>query len=131
MSETDAQQPEVDADETRDALRRVYGDPEDGQHYNDRSKLDFDPADGVYSGTAVDGTSEIAGPHENQDEVTPEQKEELRDDDDVTEGVQQRATEGEEAARHGQDRTAGTEAAMRKEPGDVAAGQEIDSNASR
>jgi hypothetical protein len=37
-------------------------DPE-GQEYLDRSKLDFDPADGHYSGTAVDGTTEIPGPH--------------------------------------------------------------------
>ena len=34
-------------------------DPE----YLDRDKLDFDPDDGLYSGTAVDGTSEIPGPH--------------------------------------------------------------------
>jgi hypothetical protein len=29
----------------------------------DQSQVDFDPDDGLYSGTAVDGTSEIAGPH--------------------------------------------------------------------
>ena len=34
-------------------------DPE----YLDRDKLDFDPDDGLYSGTAVDGTSDIPGPH--------------------------------------------------------------------
>ena len=39
----------------------------DGQDYVDRSKIDFDPDDGHYSGTAVDGTSDIPGPHE-QDE---------------------------------------------------------------
>jgi hypothetical protein len=127
MSETNAEQQEANADETREALRNVYGNPEDGQHYNDRSKLDWDPADGVYSGTAVDGTSEIAGPHENQDDVTPEQKAEMRSDDDVTEGVQQKAAEGEAAAREtDSDRTAETETAMRKEPADVAAGEEID-----
>ena len=38
-------------------------DPE-GQDYLDRSKLDFDPADGHYSGTAVDGSTEIPGPHQ-------------------------------------------------------------------
>jgi hypothetical protein len=37
-------------------------DPE-GQDYLDRSKLDFDPADGHYSGSAVDGSTEIPGPH--------------------------------------------------------------------
>ncbi|MDP9094633.1 MAG: hypothetical protein M3N95_17275 [Actinomycetota bacterium] len=35
----------------------------DGQEYLDRSKLDFDPVDGHYTGTAVDGTTEIPGPH--------------------------------------------------------------------
>lgn len=40
------------------------GREDDGQEYLDRSKLDFDPDDGLYSGTAVDGNSEIPGPHE-------------------------------------------------------------------
>jgi len=35
--------------------------------YLDRDKLDFDPDDGLYTGTAVEGTSEIPGPHENDD----------------------------------------------------------------
>lgn len=39
-------------------------DGDDGQEYVDRSKIDFDPDDGLYTGTAVDGTSEIPGPHE-------------------------------------------------------------------
>ena len=39
-------------------------DREDEDHdFVDQSNLDFDPDDGLYSGTAVDGTSEIAGPH--------------------------------------------------------------------
>ena len=29
----------------------------------DRSKLDFDPADNYFSGSVVDGTTEIPGPH--------------------------------------------------------------------
>lgn len=29
----------------------------------DPSAIDFDPDEGLYSGTAVDGTSEIPGPH--------------------------------------------------------------------
>ena len=36
----------------------------DGSEYLDRSKLDFDPDDGLYTGTAVEGSSEIPGPHE-------------------------------------------------------------------
>ena len=35
----------------------------------DRDKVDFDPDEGLYSGTAVDGTSEIPGPHEEQEDV--------------------------------------------------------------
>jgi hypothetical protein len=42
---------------------------DDGQEYLDREKLDFDPDDGLYSGTAVDGTTNIPGPHENADDV--------------------------------------------------------------
>ena len=34
---------------------------EDGQIYVDRDKIDFDPDDGLLSGTAIDGTSEIPG----------------------------------------------------------------------
>jgi hypothetical protein len=41
------------------------GEPE----YLDRDKLDFDPDDGLYSGTAVGGTSEIPGPHEQQEDT--------------------------------------------------------------
>ena len=36
---------------------------DDGQEYLDRDKLDFDPDDGLLSGTAIDGTSDIPGPH--------------------------------------------------------------------
>ena len=38
---------------------------EDGQIYVDRDKIDFDPADGLLSGTAVDGTSDIPGSEES------------------------------------------------------------------
>jgi hypothetical protein len=39
-------------------------DRDDQDHdFIDQSQVDFDPDDGLYSGTAVDGTSEIAGPH--------------------------------------------------------------------
>jgi hypothetical protein len=36
---------------------------DESQDFVDQSKIDFDPDDGLYSGTAVDGTTEIAGPH--------------------------------------------------------------------
>ena len=37
------------------------GREDDGQEYVDRSKIDFDPDDGLYTGTAVEGTSDIPG----------------------------------------------------------------------
>jgi len=43
-------------------------DRQDEAHdFVDQSKIDFDPDDGLYSGTAIDGTSEIAGPHIDAD----------------------------------------------------------------
>jgi len=41
---------------------RLDRDDED-QDFVDQSKIDFDPDDGLYSGSAVDGESEIPGPH--------------------------------------------------------------------
>ena len=46
-----------------DQIHRRDGD---GQEYLDRSKLDFDPDDGLYSGTVVDGTTDIPGPHAHE-----------------------------------------------------------------
>ena len=46
---------------TRDKIRLNRDDDE--QDFVDQSTIDFDPDDGLYSGTAVTGTSEIAGPH--------------------------------------------------------------------
>jgi hypothetical protein len=56
---------------------------DDGQEYLDRDKLDFDPDDGLYSGTAVDGTSEIPGPHdeEGDEESIIAQAKEMAPDD--------------------------------------------------
>lgn len=44
------------------------------QDFVDQSKIDFDPDDGLYSGTAVDGSSEIPGPHLDGEtgELSPE-----------------------------------------------------------
>src|SRR4051794_5288709 len=36
---------------------------DESQSFVDQSKIDFNPDVGVYNGTAVDGTSEIPGPH--------------------------------------------------------------------
>jgi hypothetical protein len=52
------------ADRSENAGRVAALDRSDeSQDFVDPSKIDFDPDDGVYSGTAVDGTSEIPGPH--------------------------------------------------------------------
>jgi hypothetical protein len=40
---------------------------DEDQSFVDPSKIDFDPDEGLYSGTAVDGTSEIAGPHQDKE----------------------------------------------------------------
>jgi len=40
----------------------------DAEGMLDRSKLDFDPADNYFSGTVVDGTTEIPGPHAFDDD---------------------------------------------------------------
>jgi len=47
---------------------------DESQDFVDTSKIDFDPDDGVYNGTAVDGTSEIPGPHLESEsgELSPE-----------------------------------------------------------
>jgi len=46
---------------------------EDGQVYVDRDTIDFDPEEGLYSGTAVHGGTDIPGPHEQVDDIDPEQ----------------------------------------------------------
>jgi len=56
---------EVETEHATERPGEQHADREhDGQEYLDRSNLEFDPDDGLYSGTAVDGTSDIPGPHE-------------------------------------------------------------------
>jgi hypothetical protein len=40
---------------------------DEDQSFVDQSKIDFNPDDGLYSGTAVDGSSEIPGPHQDNE----------------------------------------------------------------
>jgi hypothetical protein len=40
---------------------------DEDQSFVDQSTIDFNPDDGLYSGTAVDGSSEIPGPHQDND----------------------------------------------------------------
>ncbi|HJQ44262.1 MAG TPA: hypothetical protein VJ831_14335 [Jatrophihabitantaceae bacterium] len=46
---------------------------DDGQEYLDRDKLDFDPDEGLLSGTAVEGESKIPGPHEHGPDISDEE----------------------------------------------------------
>jgi hypothetical protein len=52
---------EQDNDHQKVGLNR----DDDDHEFVDQSTIDFDPDDGLYSGTAVDGTSEIPGPHQD------------------------------------------------------------------
>lgn len=59
--------------ETDEKDQSTKGDG-DGPEYLDRSKLDFDPDDGLYAGTAVEGTTEIPGPHEKDGDREQEER---------------------------------------------------------
>ena len=63
-------------DETLDEDR-----DEDGQIYVDRDKIDFDPDDGLLSGTAIDGTSDIPGSGDDSQGDEPEDKTEDNSDE--------------------------------------------------
>jgi hypothetical protein len=49
-------------------LQRSGPPEDDGQDYIDRSTIDFDPDEGLLSGTAIDGDTDIPGPHERGDD---------------------------------------------------------------
>jgi hypothetical protein len=78
--------------DSQDKIRLNRDDEE--QDFVDQSQIDFDPDDGLYSGTAVDGTSEIAGPHMDTESG------ELTDLDEV----EQASSEGEAAQPGGRHR---------------------------
>ena len=61
------------SDESRDEndARTVE---KDGQEYIDRDSVDFDPDDGLLSGTAINGGTKIPGPHEHVDDVTDDEE---------------------------------------------------------
>lgn len=58
--------------------------PEVEHQYVDREGIDFDPEDGLYTGTAVDGTSEIPGPHEEGPDTTDEDLAQSSDEGEST-----------------------------------------------
>ncbi|MGI8680032.1 MAG: hypothetical protein ACR2LX_15390 [Jatrophihabitans sp.] len=60
----------------------TYGEDE-SQDFVDRSKIDFDPADGLYTGSAVEGDSDIPGPSEADIRAA---QEELGDDEGTNAG---------------------------------------------
>lgn len=72
------------AKQTPDEQERLIPEEEiaeDGQVYVDRDKIDFEPEDGLYSGTAVHGGTDIPGPHEQVDDIDPKEAERDSDDD--------------------------------------------------
>jgi hypothetical protein len=59
--------------ETERPAEAARPEQDEVQHdYIDRSAVDFDPDEGLYSGTAVEGTSRIPGPHEQGPDTTDE-----------------------------------------------------------
>jgi hypothetical protein len=87
---------EQDADQQQDRTDGT-GEQDDGvdeQSLVDRDKIDFDPDDGLYSGTAVDGTSDIPGPHEEQDDVDGTGPPENEDEYEKQDGKQDEDSSG-------------------------------------
>ncbi|MEO9138014.1 MAG: hypothetical protein ABI345_03010 [Jatrophihabitans sp.] len=67
----------IDTDAATD-IDYNYGDGnDDGQDYVDRSVIDFDPKDGLFTGTAVDGTSDIPDPDDADEAEVEKAKAEL------------------------------------------------------
>ena len=58
---------------------------EDGHDRIDRDSVDFDPDDGLLSGTAIKGGTKIPGPHEHVDDV-------MEDEDKVDDPTESSAT---------------------------------------
>jgi hypothetical protein len=58
-----------------------YGKEGDGHIYVDRDKIDFDPEDGLLSGTAVDGTSEIPSSPSNPENEDGDGSDDGNDED--------------------------------------------------
>lgn len=61
------------AEQQRDEERLIPEEEisDDGQVYVRRDDIDFDPEEGLYSGTAVHGGTDIPGPHEQVDDIDP------------------------------------------------------------
>ena len=61
------------AEQQRDEQRLIPEEEisDDGQVYVQRDDIDFDPEEGLYSGTAVHGGTDIPGPHEQVDDIDP------------------------------------------------------------
>lgn len=99
-----------------------YGDPTDGQDYVDRTVVDFDPALGLYSGTAVTGRRQDAEHRATWSATTPTTP--------TAPTAAQRAAERDAA----QTKVGRDPFAVRRYPSperaDVAAGEEIDHDAS-
>jgi hypothetical protein len=88
---------EAETEQSNEQSTEQHADRDnDGQEYLDRSKLDFDPDDGLISGTAVDGTSEIPGPHEADGYSERGETVELGENPDIDEASGRHRAEGED-----------------------------------
>jgi hypothetical protein len=98
------------------------------QSFVDKSKIDFDPDDGLYSGTAVDGSSEIPGPHQDNESGEVDYDEARREaeeggvDPEDTPAAKSPVAKAAEAEREGND--GGGE---QEDPGDANVDEEKES----
>lgn len=103
------------------ARQAGYGDgSKDGQSYLNRDDVPYDPAEGLLSGTAITGETEIPGEHENTDDVD--------DGANAPEDAGQQLSEDSrsaETARASESGDAQAGAGPATESADLAAGSEI------
>jgi hypothetical protein len=62
-----ANKQEADSENRSDDEKFRLDRNDEDHDFVDQSKIDFDPDDGLYSGSAVKGSSEIPGPHLDND----------------------------------------------------------------
>lgn len=94
-----------------------YGNPADGQDYIDRSVIDFDPTDGLLSGTAITGRGRHPSVDLDAAQPTPSPAQRAAERDVATDTVGQDAF--------------GVRRHPSPEQADIAAGNEIGRGASR
>jgi hypothetical protein len=103
------------------ARQAGYGDgSKDGQSYLNRDDVPYDPAEGLLSGTAITGETEIPGDHENTDAVDDGEGAPADTDQQLSED-----SRAAETARASESGDAQASAGPATESADLAAGSEI------